>query len=216
MVLRDWVLWHAAYDDPGSKLARRLAVVRARIVEWLDAARPGPLRAVSMCAGQGHDLIGALAGRPRAGDVTARLVELDPRNVAQARAAAATAGLTGIEVVEGDAGVTDAYAGAVPADLVLACGVFGNVSDEDVARTVAALPGFLAPGGTVVWTRHRDEPDLVPAMNGWFAEAGFAPVWLSAKEQGYGVGVHRLVGPARPLPPGERLFTFRGRPVAKP
>jgi hypothetical protein len=216
MVLRDWVHWHAAYDDPGSRLARRLAVVRARIVEWLDAARPGPLRVVSMCAGQGHDLIGALTGHPRAGDVTARLVELDPRNVAQARAAAATAGLTGIEVVEGDAALSDAYAGAVPAGLVLACGVFGNVSDEDVARTVAALPGFLAPGGAVIWTRHREEPDLVPAMNGWFAAAGLAPVWLSAKEEGYGVGVHRLVGPARPLPSGERLFTFRGRPLAEP
>jgi hypothetical protein len=216
MMRRDWVEWHAAYDDPESRLSRRLAVVRARIVEALDAAPPGPLRAVSICAGQGRDLIGALAGHPRAGDVKARLVELDPRNVAGARAAAASVGLTGVEVVEGDAGVTDAYAAAVPADLVLACGVFGNVSDEDVARTVAALPGFLAPGGAVVWTRHREEPDLVPAMNGWFAAAGLASVWLSAKEEGFGVGVHRLVGPARPLPPGERLFTFRGRPVAKP
>jgi hypothetical protein len=216
MARRDWVDWHAAYDDPGSKLARRLAVVRARIVEVLDAAPPGPLRAVSMCAGQGRDLIGALAGHPRAGDVSARLVELDPGNVARARAAAANAGLTGVEVVEGDAALSDAYAGAVPADLVLACGIFGNVSDEDVARTIAALPGFLAPGGAVVWTRHREEPDLIPAMSGWFAAAGCAPVWLSAKEEGYGVGVHRLVGPARPLPAGERLFTFRGRPVAKP
>ena len=49
---RDWHAWHNAYDDPGSSLARRLAVVRARIADTLDAAPPGPLRAVSMCAGQ--------------------------------------------------------------------------------------------------------------------------------------------------------------------
>jgi hypothetical protein len=31
-----------------------------------------------------------------------------------------------------DAGVTDVYAGAVPADLLLVCGVFGNIGDADV------------------------------------------------------------------------------------
>jgi hypothetical protein len=31
-----------------------------------------------MCAGQGHDVLGALPDHPRRGDVTARLVELDP------------------------------------------------------------------------------------------------------------------------------------------
>ena len=34
----------------------------------------------------------------------------------------------------GDASTTSAYRGAVPADLVLACGIFGNVSDEDIQR----------------------------------------------------------------------------------
>jgi hypothetical protein len=29
---------------------------------------------------------------------------------------------------------------------VLVCGVFGNVSDDDVAATVRAMPSFLAPG----------------------------------------------------------------------
>src|SRR5262249_58569663 len=68
---RDWRAWHGAYDDPGSSLARRLAVVRARIADTLDAAPPGPLRAVAMCAGQGRDLIPVLASHPRGPDVTA-------------------------------------------------------------------------------------------------------------------------------------------------
>ena len=75
---RDWHAWHDAYDDPGSSLAQRLAVVQARIAAALDVAPPGPLRAVSMCAGQGRDLIPVLASHPRGRDVTARLVELDP------------------------------------------------------------------------------------------------------------------------------------------
>ena len=91
MAGRDWGAWHDAYDDPGSSLAQRLAVVQARIAAALDVAPPGPLRAVSMCAGQGRDLIPVLASHPRGRDVTARLVELDPALAATARRAAAEA-----------------------------------------------------------------------------------------------------------------------------
>lgn len=44
--------------------------------------------------------------------------------------------------------------GAAPGDLLLLCGIVG-VADEDVERTVHAVPELLAPGGTVLWTRHR-------------------------------------------------------------
>ncbi len=102
MAGRDWRAWHDAYDDPGSSLAQRLVVVvQARVAAVLDAAPPGPLRAVSMCAGQGRDLIPVLASHPRGRDVTARLVELDPGLAATARRAAADAGLPGVEVVTG-------------------------------------------------------------------------------------------------------------------
>ena len=56
---RDWHDWHAAYDNPGSGLARRLSWVQDRIRAALDAAPAGPVRAISLCAGQGRDLIGA-------------------------------------------------------------------------------------------------------------------------------------------------------------
>jgi hypothetical protein len=214
--VKDWVDWHSAYDDPDTRLARRLTEVRAALVELLDVAPAGPLRVVSMCAGQGRDLIGALAGHPRRHEVTARLVELDPRNTAAARAGVRRAGLTGVEVVTADAALTDSYAGAVPADIVLACGVFGNISDADVARTIGALPGFVAAGGAVIWTRHRGEPDLVPAIQGWFAASGFTPVSMTDKAAGYGVGVHRFTGTPRELAAGERLFTFVGEPSDQP
>jgi hypothetical protein len=80
MAQRDWHEWHAAYDNPESGLARRLSWVQDQIRAVLDAAPAGPLRAISLCAGQGRDLIGVLADHPRANDVSARLVELDPRN----------------------------------------------------------------------------------------------------------------------------------------
>lgn len=212
---RDWVAWHDAYDDPQTPLAQRLVAVQARITEALDQAPPGPVRAISICAGQGRDLIGVLAVHPRGRDVIARLVELEPRNAAAARRLAADAGLTQVEVVTGDAAQADAYAGLVPAGLVLACGVFGNITDEDVARTIRYCAGLCAAGGTVVWTRARRQPDLVPQICDWFAAEGFELLGVSAPGTRWGVGAHRFAGTPTPLPAGQRMFTFVGGDVLR-
>jgi hypothetical protein len=221
---RDWATWHEAYDNPDTPLAHRLLAVQDRVSEALDQSPPGPLRAISVCAGQGRDLIGVLREHPRSRDVTARLVELDPRNAAAARQRAADAGLTQVEVVTGDAAQTGVYAGLIPACLVLACGVFGNITDEDVARTIRCCTGLCASGGTVVWTRGRREPDLIPQICDWFAAEGFALVGLSepvavsetvgVSERGtqWVVGAHRFEGQSRPLP-DQKMFTFGGHDV---
>ncbi len=73
------------------------------------------------------------------------LVEIDPELAERGRAAL----WSGLDYLVGDAARTDNYRGAVPADLVLACGIFGNISDDDIAATVRAMPTFLAAGGTV-------------------------------------------------------------------
>ena len=118
-------------------------------------------------------MIGVLAGHPRRDDVRARLVELDGRNVAVAGRGAQTAGLDGVEVLQADAGIADASAGAVPAQIVVACGIFGNITVGDIQATVAALPSLCAAGALVLWTRHRGPPDLTPAIRSWFGAAGF-------------------------------------------
>lgn len=205
---RDWAAWHEAYDNPDTPLAQRLIAAQARITDVLDEAPKGPLRAISICAGQGRDLIGVLRGHPRGHDVTARLVELDPRNAATARQLAADAGLTQVEVVTGDAAQTRAYDGLIPASLVLVCGVFGNITDGDVARTIRSCAGLCATGGTVVWTRGRREPDLVPQICAWFAAEGFDLVGVSAPGTRWAVGAHRFAGTPRPLPEDQQMFTF--------
>jgi hypothetical protein len=206
---RDWYSWHAAYDDPGSGLSQRLGWVQDRICAALDAAPPGPLRAISICAGQGRDLIGALADHPRGADVIARLVELDPRNTAVARRLAAHAGLDNVQVVTGDASLTSAYAGLVPADLVLACGVFGNLTDAYVEATIRYCTQLCATGGTVVWTRAHWDPDLVPQVCAWFEERGFERQWLSDPRYRQCCGAHRFAAEPAPLDEGVTMFTFR-------
>lgn len=210
----DWHGWHAAYDDDGSGLALRLRTVQRRIGEWLDRApapADGPLRVLSMCAGQGRDVIEALRRHPRRDEVHALLVELDDRNVAVAREAAAAAGLDGVEVRQGDASLAAAYADVVPAHLAVVAGVLGNMTDADVEGLVRLLPMLLAPGGTVVWTRHTGAPDLTPAVRRWFAEAGFRELSFDTAE-GYrfSVGVHELDGQPVPFDRQARLFVFRG------
>lgn len=81
------------------------------------------------------------------------------------------AGLDGVEVLQADAGITDACAGAVPAQIVAVCGIFGNITVSDIQAMVAALPSLCAPGALVLWTRHRRPPD--PAIRSWFGQAGF-------------------------------------------
>ncbi|HEY7175813.1 MAG TPA: class I SAM-dependent methyltransferase [Micromonosporaceae bacterium] len=208
MTDRDWVAWHEQYDEPGSPLARRLDVVRHWIRVTLDKSPPGPLSVVSMVAGQGRDLIPVLAAHRRRLDVTACLVELDQRNAAVARRTAEGAGLDNLHVVTGDAADLDHYAKYAPADLVMMCGLFGNVTDDDIKRTIGYGLALTKRGGTVIWTRGRQARDLVPMIGSWFLEAGYEEVYVSDPAYGFGVGVHRSTLDPPPLPPGVKAFSF--------
>ncbi len=213
---RDWHAWHRGYDDPGSDLSRRLEEVRRQVALRLGTG--GVRRVLSLCAGDGRDLLPVLAAV--APHTPALLVELDPGLARSAHASAAALGLDGVEVRIADAGSTDACHGWGPSDLLLACGVFGNVVDADMERTVASLPGLLAPGGHVVWTRGAAVPDDPTERPGdpaehvrrAFARAGFVEVALVRSREGhFRVGVHRLVVPPADRVPGHRMFSFVGR-----
>ena len=209
--MKDWVAWHAAYDDPSSPLSMRLRCVQSHLSGAVDHAPPGPVSLVSLCAGQGHDVIGALPRHPRREDVRAVLVESDERNADLARRAAAGKGLTRVEVRQADASLVAGFADALPADVLLLCGIFGNISDRDIKRTVQAAPALCRTGATVIWTRHRRPPDLTPQIRGWFAAGGFEDIAFDALQTSVltSVGVSRLGRtPATGLPHGP-LFTFR-------
>jgi hypothetical protein len=215
-----WVRWHAPYDDPTSALSERLRLVQSMLCAALDEIAPGrdpgdPIRIVSICAGQGRDVIDVLAERRGGPEVSALLVELDPGLVAFARQRVAEAGLSDqVRVVEGDASLSHWYADDVPADVVLVCGVFGNISAEDIAGTIEVLPGFCRPGAHVIWTRHRRPPDLTPALRGWFEAAGFTEMGFGAPD-GFvlGTGRHRFDGDGSgvvPFDTDRQLFDFVG------
>lgn len=203
----DWVAWHSDYIDPASALSRRLRVVQAQLRRALPARPREPVKVVSLCAGRGADLIEVLSEYAYADLVRARLVEFDPRNVAAMSESAAAAGLR-LDIVLGDAAEPSVYAGVVPADVVLLCGVLGNISDHDVRFTIGSLPQLCRTGGTVIWTRSRRPPDLTPQIRSWFAESAFSEVAFVAPDDAvFSVGAVRFDG--RPQPLGSRrFFTF--------
>jgi DinB family protein len=206
-VSHDWHEWHRAYDRPDSPLSARLGIVQGYIRNALDAAQPGPIQVVSMCAGEARDILGVLVDHPRRDDVHGRLVELDPDLVEVARSNAPPK----IEVLCADAGISNAYEDEVPADLVLVCGVFGNIPDDDMFDLASKLPMLCAPGATVVWTRHRRPPDATPELRRRFTAAGFEEVAFSGPENAvFGVASFRFVGEPEPFRPHVRLFTFVG------
>ena len=213
--MRDWVEWHRGYDDPASALSYRLERVKLRLSQAIGGCPPGPVRLLSLCAGQGRDVIGALPAHPRRDDVHALLVEYDGRNAELAGLLAAEAGLGRVRIRQADASQIESFADALPADVLLLCGIFGNISDSDIQRTAYAAPALCAPGATVIWTRHRRPPDLTPAIRKWFAESGFTEVAFDELDTGrlVSVGTHRLAGAPRdskePALPGGPLFTFR-------
>lgn len=203
---QDWIEWHAAYNDPDSSVSRRLVIVRRCIGEALDEFSPGPVRILSLCAGDGRDLLPELRTRPPLQASTV-LVELDSRLAEDARSAAF--GLDDVEVRQGDAGRAGTFGDVVPVDLLLLCGIFGNITADDIRSTVASIPSMLAPGGVVIWTRGSDgDVDIRPEVRRWFVEAGLEEVAFYGDPETYGVGVARAGAAASPRPLPDHLFTF--------
>ncbi len=208
----DWREWHREYDDAESDLSRRRRAVQREVRRWLDSRDDEQLQVVSACSGDARDLLEVLGARQDAARVRARLLELDPALAASARDIANDRGLD-VEVLELDAGHTDSYRRAVPADLVMLCGIFGNLTEDDARTTVSVAKQLCAPGAELIWTRGRfpDRDPVEPTlrMREWFAEEGFELVAIEAPEDWkYRVVVHRYTGETEPLDGDRTFFTF--------
>jgi hypothetical protein len=204
----DWRRWHDDYDDPDSSLSRRLRVVQARIRGWLSTSAGTGLHVLSMCAGQGCDIV-PVAAEARSRRLRLTLVESNLSNAQRARVSARRLGVD-VDVRCADAGVSRTYVDLPRADLLLACGIFGNVTDADVLRTVDALPQLCNQAATVIWTRSRRAPDLTGDIRARLARAGFAERAFDVPDDAlFSVGTCQLVAAPEPLVDDRTWFTFR-------
>jgi len=83
----------------------------------------------------------------------------------------------------------------------------GPASTKSRSRRVTEV---RARCGTVVWTRGRWPPNLLPRICDWFTDRGFDRLWVSDPAEGWGAAAHRFTGTPDPLEEGARMFTFRG------
>lgn len=171
------------------------------------AAGQRSLRLLSLCAGDGRDAIPVLAARPDL-DVDACLVELDPTLADAARSAATAAGLV-VDVRTADAGSFETFRDRMRQDVLMLCGIFGNISDAHVDRCVSATRALVRPGGTVIWTRGSRTPDdPAERIRGLFDAAGFEEIeFVAPADASYRVGVCRHAGPDHGWAP-QWSFTF--------
>ena len=145
--MRDYGQWHRRYDDPTSDLSWRLRTVQGYIRQALNRYS-GPIRILSCCSGDGRDMLEVLPQRSDAERVSAVFVEAHPVIADRARRSAAALAAH-VEVRTADAGVTDAYLRAVPAEVVLMVGILGNISDTDLTRTIACERRRIYPSSDV-------------------------------------------------------------------
>ncbi|MDB9522565.1 class I SAM-dependent methyltransferase family protein [Dolichospermum circinale CS-1225] len=212
---KDWLEWHDLYNTE-AKLQQRLEIVREYISYSLDNSPTGAIRIVSACAGDGRDLLGILANHPRAKDVYARLVEINPNLVERGRESIEFLGLTKqIEFIHGDATAADNYVGAVPADIVIVCGIFGNLADENELNRLLGNLSFLSKKGAfVLWTRgHSQGIAHSETVRKYLSQLDFEEINFKLTATGdMGVGIHRYLGENLLTPKEEKLFVFSGVP----
>ncbi|ALF56100.1 type 12 methyltransferase [Nostoc piscinale CENA21] len=211
---KDWYEWHDLYKTE-PRLQQRLEIVREFIGYSLKASPDGAIRIVSVCAGDGRDLLGTLENHPRRNDVYARLVELNPQLVERGRATIESLGLAKqIEFINGDAAIANNYVGAVPADIVIACGVFGNLTEAELNRLLDNLSFLSKPGAFVIWTRgHSNGIPYSENVRKVLSTSGFAEVNFKLTATGdMGVGIHQYKGKHLPQPKEQQLFVFSGVP----
>lgn len=209
---RDYLQWHDTYDDPGSDLSRRLRIVQGHLRERLDATS-GPIRLLSVCSGDARDILGVLAERTDRERVSGALLELHEEVATRARERIDELRLADqVEVRTVDAGLSDSFVGAVPADIVLLVGIFGNIRPPEIKALIGTVPQLARPGALVLWSRGRSAPGgggRTCEVAGWGREAGCTEVSITAPADAqFVVGAAEFRGTTEPLRTGRRLFTF--------
>ena len=208
--MSEWVDWHEGYA-PGSPLSHASRGGAAPDPsERSTRAPPGPIHVISMCAGDGRDLLGVLPDTSPQPRTFARCWwNSTPtlRNAPRERAAEVS---PTIEVVTGDAS-NDQQLMRVPSRPTSCSRAASSATSPTTTFTTRWLicRRSAHPNATVIWTRGTFAPDLTPTIRVWFMEAGFTELdFVAIPDTTVGVGANRLTSPPHPFEPDVRLFTF--------
>lgn len=206
---KDWKKWHTHYDNSESGLAKRLRLVQNAISTCLPEQLDTKYQIVDICAGDGRDLLAVLQQYPHIAYVHSYLIEIDERLVEKARAEVKEYALKNIEVAQGDASLISAYKNVTPANLILLCGVFGNINNDAIENTIANLSQLSVNGTRIIWTRNLRSPNMTPKIRELFLKNDFREISFDVtQDASYGVGIHEYIGQTKNLSETMKLFEF--------
>jgi hypothetical protein len=210
---RSWTGWpDEAYAQNRYQL--RLESVQQHLIVCLDEAPRGPIRLISICSGDGRDVIGVLKTHQRRKDMSARLIELDRQSVVAGMREASLVGLQDtVRFFNRDATDYATYQGMAPADIVLACGVWGHVPTRERVGLTSALAGLCSPRGTVTWTRGISNGTArLREIESLFASSTWERVRITiTPDNKWAVATYRRDGQSTVLPRTGRIFNFERR-----
>jgi hypothetical protein len=210
---KDWREWHQHYDNPNSSISLRLELVQGDLRRALAEApsdEDGIVNLITLCAGEGRDVLPVLAEENSGRRVKAILVEYDETLSQRARTAIEYLDLSEVKVKTADAGTTDTYRDLPLAQILTVCSVFGNISVEDMRRTIATLPALLVNDGIVIWTRSGHDKSL--EIRRVFLDHGFKEMsFTSTSDNTFWIGMNRLTDRPADLHPPQRdtrMFSY--------
>ncbi len=208
-----WSGWpEAAYQQPGYR--QRLQAVQEHLAQSLDCAPNGPVRIISICAGDGRDIIGVLSSHRRRTDVQAWLIELNHQSVVAGIRQAKNAGLEDrVTFLNTDATLYATYKDIAPAEIILLSGVWGHVPAQERASLAGGLASFCNPRGTLIWTRGVSQGiGRLREIQAHFS----APAWEEERltltpDNNWAVASYCHCGPPQELPRSGQVFRFQRR-----
>lgn len=210
----DWNQWHTGYETSAS-LQARLKAVSEQITIAINDCPPGPIKIISLCAGDGRDILLALQNHPRRKDVSASLVDNHLESIERGRELALKTGLTKqIHFLHADAGLGETYADIGHANVVLLSGFLGHLRHGDALNLISKLPMVVKTNGSVIWNRHvvlHDGAEQVARIRGAFRSHHFDEEHFAATaEDGFAMGRVCFKGESAPLDAAQKLFEFVG------
>ena len=173
--VRDWVDWHAAYADPGSSISRGWRWCAGGSAST-STRRPGPR--------EHPQPLRRRRPRPLAGARRpSRRVRRRPSWSSSISGSPTTpAGVLPAwwvsSVRQTDAGDPAAFADVLPVDLLLLCGIFGNISDADIRVNRRRRPGNARSrwDGDLDEGSLRGRPISARSSGSWVIDAGLLEV----------------------------------------
>jgi hypothetical protein len=212
MSLVDWWEWHKEYSVADSYPSLRREAVSYHTARALCIAPAGPIRVMSVCAGQGLDIISGFVGDAHTANVDCVFLEYDPRNALEAASNLSVVGLRSYEVRVCDAGLCDSYAGSGRANIMYLVGLISHLSDAEISSLIAAIPNLCSQGAQVIWTVPKSNPEVVHMATSKLMEAKFDQVLRTDIGSVGMVVTSQFMGvPQSRLEAGSRIFTFGSR-----